>query len=70
MRLRRYALAPLSDGTWQITLDAASRPEPIIAELATLGATLVSAAPQIETLEEVFVRRIASAGDARAGEAR
>jgi hypothetical protein len=67
---RGHAIAPLSDGTWQITLDASSRPEPIITDLASRGASLVSAAPQVETLEEVFVRRIASAGDARAGEAR
>lgn len=58
------AVAPLPGGTWQITLDAASRPEPVIAELASLGAVLVSASPQVETLEDVFVRRIAAAGEA------
>jgi len=56
---------PLAGGNWQVTLDAASRPEPVIAELASLGASLVSAAPQVETLEDVFVRRIASPPDAR-----
>jgi ABC-2 type transport system ATP-binding protein len=63
-------VAPLADGTWQIVLPAASRPEPVIAELASLGATLVSAAPQLETLEDVFVRRIESAGDERKREIR
>ncbi|MEX2270054.1 MAG: ABC transporter ATP-binding protein [Vicinamibacterales bacterium] len=56
-------IAPLADGNWQITLDAASRPEPVIADIAAQGASLVSAVPQIETLEDVFVRRIAGAGD-------
>src|SRR5688500_14244208 len=49
---------PLADGTWQIALGPASRPEPLIAELAAMGAPLVSAAPQLETLEDVFVRHI------------
>jgi ABC-2 type transport system ATP-binding protein len=63
-------VAPLADGTWQIVLPAASRPEPVIAELASLGAALVSAAPQLETLEDVFVRRIESAGAERKREVR
>jgi ABC-2 type transport system ATP-binding protein len=46
-------------GAWHIALDAASRPEPLIAELAAGGASLVSAMPQLETLEDVFVRHIA-----------
>ena len=49
---------PLAGGTWQIALGPASRPEPLIAELAAMGAALVSAAPQLETLEDVFVRHI------------
>jgi ABC-2 type transport system ATP-binding protein len=70
MAANERAATPLSDGTWHIALDAATRPEPVIAELAAHGAMLVSATPQIETLEDVFVRRIAAAGDARAGEPR
>ncbi|MDQ3168582.1 MAG: ABC transporter ATP-binding protein [Acidobacteriota bacterium] len=49
---------PLAAGTWQIALGPAARPEPLIAELAAMGAALVSAAPQLETLEDVFVRHI------------
>ena len=63
-------VAPLVGGNWQVTLDAATRPEPVIAELARLGASLISATPQLETLEEVFVRRIAASGDTTRGEIR
>ena len=61
--------AALPDGVWQIVLPATARPEPVIASLGSAGASLVSAAPQLETLEDMFVRRIASA-DGRSREAR
>jgi ABC-2 type transport system ATP-binding protein len=60
-----HGVAPLADGTWHVTLAASARPEPVIADLAAAGASLVSAAPQLETLEEVFVRRIASSAGSR-----
>ncbi len=60
---------PVPDGVWQILLPATARPEPVIASLASAGASLVSAEPQLETLEDMFVRRIASAAGGRIGEA-
>jgi ABC-2 type transport system ATP-binding protein len=60
--------AALPDGVSQIVLPATARPEPVIAALSATGASLVSAAPQLETLEEVFLRRIASVGDTRTGD--
>jgi len=65
---RSASITPLAGGLWQIVLPASARPEPIIAELAAAGATLVSASPRLETLEEVFVRSTAderAAGDSR-----
>lgn len=53
---RAASLSQLPDGVWQIVLPASAAPEPVIAELAASGASLVSATPQIETLEDVFVR--------------
>ena len=65
---RALAATPLPDGITQILLPASSRPEPLIAELAGAGATLVSATPQVETLEDVFVRSTAAAGEGARGE--
>jgi ABC-2 type transport system ATP-binding protein len=53
---RAASMSQLPDGVWQIVLPASAAPEPVIAELAASGASLVSATPQIETLEDVFVR--------------
>ena len=52
---------PLPGETWHLELGASARPEPFIAELGALGASLVSAAPRLETLEDVFVRHIGEA---------
>ena len=60
---------PLAGGTWLLALGPASRPEPLIAELAGMGAALVSAAPQLETLEDVFVRHIGAVAPAEEGRA-
>ena len=59
---RGMALTPLAGGVTQIVLPASSRPEPVIAELAAAGASLVSASPRVETLEDVFVRSTAGGG--------
>jgi hypothetical protein len=41
-----------------VTLPAATRPEAVIAELASRGASLVSVAPMGATLEDVFVQSV------------
>jgi len=56
---RAASITPMAGGLSQIVLPASARPEPIIAELASAGATLVSASPRLETLEDVFVRTTA-----------
>ena len=61
------SITPLPGGLWQLLLPASSRPEPLVAALASHGATLVSASPQLETLEEVFVRSTAASAGAADG---
>lgn len=56
LQARGFELAPLAGGLMQVLLPATARPEPVIAELSSQGAVLVSATPKLETLEEVFVR--------------
>ncbi len=66
---RALTAAPLAGGISQIVLPASSRPEPVIADLTAAGASLVSATPQLETLEDLFVRSTAAAGEGARGEA-
>ena len=46
-----------------IDLPPDGRPEEMLRELTAAGATLVSVNPLRETLEDVFVRRVAEMGD-------
>jgi ABC-2 type transport system ATP-binding protein len=46
-----------------IELPADGRPEEMLRELTGLGATMVSLNPLRETLEDVFVRRVAEMGE-------
>ena len=64
---RGLSASPLAGGLSQVILPAASRPEDLIAQLAAAGASLVSAAPQVETLEDVFVRSTEAAGEGARG---
>jgi ABC-2 type transport system ATP-binding protein len=48
----------IADRRYTIDLAADLRPEPLIAELADAGATLVSVTPLRTTLEDVFVARV------------
>jgi ABC-2 type transport system ATP-binding protein len=51
----------ISDGRYAFHLDAARRPEPLIAELAAAGASLVSVTSVKTTLEDVFLERTKAA---------
>jgi ABC-2 type transport system ATP-binding protein len=59
VRTRRSTL--LGEGRYSLELAAGERPEPIVAELATAGAVLLSVTPLRTTLEEVFVDRVGAA---------
>jgi ABC-2 type transport system ATP-binding protein len=52
---RAARVTAISDGCYAIDLTAGMRPEPIVAELAAAGATLVSVTPLKTTLEDVFM---------------
>jgi len=49
-------------GRYRFELDAGTRPEPFIAELAGAGAQLISVTPVRTTLEDVFVRAVGTHG--------
>jgi ABC-2 type transport system ATP-binding protein len=48
----------IAEGRYSLTLPADGRPEPIVAELASAGAALVSVSPLRTTLEDVFLRAL------------
>ena len=53
-------LTRIADSRYSFALPADSRPEPIVAELAAAGASLVSVSPLRTTLEDVFVEHVGS----------
>jgi ABC-2 type transport system ATP-binding protein len=52
---RAKRVVQIADGRYTIDVGAEVRPEPVIAELSAMGASLVSVAPLRTTLEDVFV---------------
>jgi len=58
LRARVAKVTPIGDGRYTFDLAPADAPEPLIAELAAAGASLVSAAAIRTTLEDVFMERV------------
>ncbi len=58
LRPRVAKVTPIGDGRYTFDLAPAEAPEPLIAELAAGGASLVSAAAIRTTLEDVFMERV------------
>jgi ABC-2 type transport system ATP-binding protein len=52
----------ISDGRYSLELALDPPPERLLAELVSMGASLVSLNPLRDTLEDVFVRRVTEAG--------
>jgi hypothetical protein len=48
----------IADGRYVFELDADTRPEPLVGDLASAGAALVSVTPIRTTLEDVFLRAL------------
>jgi ABC-2 type transport system ATP-binding protein len=70
LRPRVRRVTRIAGDRYAIDLDASARPEDLLSELTESGASLVSINPLRETLEDLFVRRIAEMGDgARPAEA-
>jgi ABC-2 type transport system ATP-binding protein len=66
-RVRR--VTPIAGDRFAIDLAADAQPEQLLMELTAAGATLVSLNPVRETLEDLFVRRVAAVGDGAREEA-
>src|SRR5436190_141999 len=63
VRPRARRIVTVAGDRYVIDLPPDGRPEEMLRELAAAGATLVSLNPLRETLEDVFVRRVAQMGD-------
>ncbi len=63
-RIRAVArrVVPVAGDRYVIDLPLETRPEELLRELTAAGATLISVNPLRETLEDVFVRRVAEMG--------
>jgi len=62
VRAAARKVVAVAGGDYVIELAADGRPEDLLRELSAAGATLVSLNPVRETLEDVFVRRVAEVG--------
>jgi ABC-2 type transport system ATP-binding protein len=70
VRGRARSVLPIAGDRYVIELPPDGRPEDVLRELSGAGATMISLNPLRETLEDVFVRRVAAVGDgARASDA-
>ena len=58
LRARAVRLRALGDGRYALDLPPTERPEPLVAELASAGAALVSVSALGRTLEDVFVQSV------------
>ena len=63
LRPRARRILPIAGDRYVIELPPDGRPEETLRELTAAGAALVSLNPLRETLEDVFVRRVAAVGD-------
>ena len=63
VRARARRVLTIAGDRYAIELPPDGRPEEVLRELTALGATLVSLHPLRETLEDVFVRRVAEMGE-------
>jgi ABC-2 type transport system ATP-binding protein len=63
VRARARGVLTIAGDRYAIDLPPDGRPEEVLRELTAAGATLVSLNPLRETLEDLFVRRVAEVGD-------
>jgi ABC-2 type transport system ATP-binding protein len=67
VRPRVRSVTAITGDRFVIDLPADGRPDQLLAELTAAGATLVALNPVRETLEDLFVRRVAAVGDGARG---
>ena len=65
VRHRIVSATRLGDGRFSLELSSSTRPEPLIADLATTGARVVSLNPLRTTLEDVFIDHVRAASTER-----
>jgi hypothetical protein len=58
LRARVARVTKIADGRYSLELPTEAHPETFIAELASMGASLVSVMPLRTTLEDVFLRAL------------
>jgi hypothetical protein len=63
VRARARRVLSVAGDRYVIDLPPDARPEELLRELTAAGAALVSLNPVRETLEDVFIRRVAEMGD-------
>ncbi len=63
VRARARRVLTIAGDRYVIDLPPDARPEDLLRELTAAGAKLVSLTPVRETLEDVFVRRVAEMGE-------
>jgi len=63
VRTRVRSVTAITGDRYAIDMAADGKPEQLLAELSAAGATLVSLNPLRQTLEDLFVRRVAEMGD-------
>ncbi len=63
LRPRARRILPIAGDRYVIELPPDGRPEDLLRELTAAGATTISLNPLRETLEDVFVRRVAAIGE-------
>ena len=61
MRTKVRGLSALADGRYAIDLAPGVKPEPLLAELSSRGATVESMNPVRDTLEDYFLRQVKGA---------
>jgi ABC-2 type transport system ATP-binding protein len=69
VRARTSRVLTVAGDRYVIDLPPDGRPEELVRELTGAGASLISVNPLRETLEDVFVRRVAEMGDGARGPA-
>jgi ABC-2 type transport system ATP-binding protein len=62
VRARSRRVLTIADNHYAIDLPPEGRPDEVVRELTAAGASLVSVNPVRETLEDVFIRRVAEMG--------
>ncbi len=65
LRAGAASLTPIAEGRYTVELPPSARPDQVMAEFSSAGASVVSINPVRDTLEDFFMRQVAEHGHAR-----